>query len=360
MSRFIQIHALTVYAPSNPNRDDTGRPKTARFGDVPRLRISSQALKRAIRLSEPVQGRLEGRLGERTQRIGEIVLEALSDSELDDEKRREIAVSITDVFGKIDEKKLKDKDRPRVQTRQLAFVSPDERAKAVELAKAAAGGEDLPVAKELEKLVLRTADGAADIAMFGRMLADNPEFNREAAVQLAHAFTTHRALVEDDFYTAVDDRKDPEEDVGAGFVGEAGFGSGVFYLYACIDRSLLTDNLAGDEELASRAVAAFVEGLAKSTPSGKRSSFAHQTHASYLLVEKGDQQPRSLAGAFLKPVRAGESGDLLEESVKALSGHREAMAKAYGEPCDEASTMNLAEDESETSLGDVAAFAASS
>ena len=360
MSRFLQIHALTVYSLSNPNRDDTGRPKTARYGDVPRLRLSSQALKRAIRMSDSMQTGLEGHLGERTQRIGEIVLEALAKSDLDDEQQRSIAVQITDVFGKIDKKKLEDKDSPRVQTRQLSFVSPDERAKAVELAMAAAAGESLPSDKELKKLVLRTADGAADIAMFGRMLADNPEFNREAAVQLSHAFTTHRALVEDDYYTAIDDRKESDEDAGAGFIGEAGFGSGVFYLYACIDRRLLLSNLAGDENIASIATAAFVEGLAKSTPSGKRSSFAHQTYASYLLVEKGDQQPRSLAGAFLNPVRPGDSGDLLLESVRRLSTHRDAMVQAYGDACEADLMMDLSDEANATSLEAVTTFAAAS
>jgi len=32
MSRFLQLHFLTVYPPSNPNRDDQGRPKSASFG----------------------------------------------------------------------------------------------------------------------------------------------------------------------------------------------------------------------------------------------------------------------------------------------------------------------------------------
>jgi CRISPR system Cascade subunit CasC len=50
-------------------------------------------------------------------------------------------------------------------------------------------------------------------------------------VQVAHAYTTHRVTVEDDFYTAVDDLKTKAEDAGAGFVGELGFGSGLFYLY---------------------------------------------------------------------------------------------------------------------------------
>src|SRR5208283_2940475 len=100
-------------------------------------------------------------------------------------------------------------------------------------------GEKLPKDKDLAKAVLQTADGAVDIAMFGRMLADNPSFNRDAAVQVAHAFTTNAVEIEDDYYTAVDDLKRKDEDAGAGFVGEAGFGSGVYYFYLCIDRELL-------------------------------------------------------------------------------------------------------------------------
>jgi CRISPR system Cascade subunit CasC len=106
--------------------------------------------------------------------------------------------------------------------------------------------------------------------MFGRMLADDPDFNREAAVQVAHAITTHRVVVEDDYYTAVDDLKRPAEDAGAGFVGEAGFGAGVFYLYICVNRDLLTRNLGGDQGLAKAGIAALVEAAATIAPRGNR------------------------------------------------------------------------------------------
>ncbi|MFG0239533.1 MAG: type I-E CRISPR-associated protein Cas7/Cse4/CasC, partial [Gimesia chilikensis] len=43
MSRFLQLHILTEYPVSNPNRDDLGRPKSALIGGEPRQRISSQA-----------------------------------------------------------------------------------------------------------------------------------------------------------------------------------------------------------------------------------------------------------------------------------------------------------------------------
>ena len=273
MSRFLQLHYLTIYPLSNPNRDDQGRPKSATYGGVPRLRISSQALKRAARLSDAMQNDLQGNLGERTQRIGEAIKQALADG-----------------------------------------------GATVEY------GEPLPSNAELKKLVLRNADGAVDIAMFGRMLADDPDSNREAAVQVSHGLTTHRALVEDDFYTAVDDLKRPSEDAGAGFVGEAGFGSGVFYIYSCIDTALLKENLEGDSELAARATAALAEALATATPAGKRNSFAHQSYASFVMAESGARQPRSLAGAFLKPV-TGE--DLFETSVERLMKTSQAIDKAY-------------------------------
>ena len=338
MTRFIQLHALTIYAPSNLNRDDTGRPKTARFGGAERLRISSQALKRAIRTSPDFRKRLHGHRGERTQRLGEEIRVHLAKKEgISAEAAKEAARRIAEVFGKIKDPKAIDRQGRDISTyiEQLAFVSGEERALAFELADKVANGEKLPEKQnDLIAAVLRKTDTAADIAMFGRMLADNPDYNREAAVQVAHAITTHRVEVEDDFYTAVDDLKKPEEDAGAGFIGELGFGSGVFYLYACIDRGQLARNLGGDEGLASSAIAAFTEGFACASPSGKQNSFAAHSRASYLRVEKGDQQPRSLAAAFFKPVRDDRDHDLLGKSLACLNGDNgliKQMNGAYGD-----------------------------
>lgn len=335
MSHFIQLHYLTIYPPSNPNRDDLGRPKSAVFGGEPRLRISSQAIKRAARISDVMQQALQGHMGERTQRIGEVLRAALIDKGASEDQATDLATKLADVFGKLDAEAAK---KGHIRTRQLAFVSPEEKAFALELAEKALAGEALPDTKDLKKLVLRTADGAADVAMFGRMLADDPDFNREAAVQVSHALSTHRALVEDDFYTAVDDLKTSAEDAGAGFVGDAGFGSGVYYLYACVDVDLLVENLAGDRDLAARAVEALAEALAVSTPSGKRNSFAHQTRAGFIRAEYGCQQPRSLAGAFFKPV----SGDLMAGSVEALTQMADQMTAAYGACADQQVEMNVA------------------
>lgn len=361
MTLFIQLHALTSYPPSNPNRDDLGRPKTATYGDAPRLRISSQAIKRSIRTHPDFAGALDGHLGERTQRLGEIVLAHLRYKGTAEADAMRIAREVGGAFAKI----KPEKDPHPARTEQLAFVSPDERRFALDLASRLAAGKAPPKDKALKALLLRPADGAADIAMFGRMLADAPEFNRDAAAQVAHAITTHRAQIEDDYYTAVDDLKRPSEDMGAGFVGEAGFGSGVFYVYACINRDLLVENLDRDEALADRSIKAFTEAFALASPSGKKNSFANHVRADFLLCERGDRQPRTLAAAFLRPVRARGDEDLMTASINALAKQRAAFERAYGRDWREDRWLNARADdtrppfgEGDVTLADLATFAA--
>jgi len=344
MTHFLQLHLLTFYPPSNLNRDDTGRPKTATVGGAPRLRISSQALKRAWRTSPVFAERLQEHLGLRTQRLGEEIERHLRAGGTAPERALAIARDIAVHFGK----PKPPGDPNPARTEQLAFIAPEERAAALAMADRLAAGENTqPTADQL----LRGADTAADIAMFGRMLADNPRFNREAAVQVAHAITTHRVTVEDDYYTAIDDLKTPEEDAGAGFVGELGFGSGVFYLYACVDTGLLARNLGGDTRLAGDACAALVEAAATVSPKGKQPSFAARARAHYLLAERGSSQPRTLAGAIVAPVR-GE--DLVRASVEALEGWRDKLDCAYGLETEASKVMDVAAGEG--TLADIVEF----
>ena len=347
MSRFLQLHLLTFFPPANLNRDDTGQPKTAVVGGATRLRLSSQALKRAWRTSELFTHALAGHMGVRTQRLGEEVQAHLLARQVSPDRAREVARDIGGVFGKL--KEAADPNPTRIE--QLAFIAPEERSAALALAeRVAASGERI---EKKAAGLLRTADTAADIALFGRMLADDPAYNREAAAQVAHAITTHRVTVEDDYYTAVDDLKKPSEDAGAGFLGEAAFGSGVFYLYLCVDRALLLRNLGGDAqaELAATAIAALTEAAATAAPSGKQNSFAAHGRAHYVLAERGDAQPRTLAGAFSRPV---EGTNLVEDSVKALSAFREALARAYGPASTEHKVMHVGV---EGSLAEIVAFA---
>lgn len=303
-------------------------------------------------MSDPFQQTLKGDLGERTKRLGEVIRKALTDDGIDAAKAREIAESVAKVFGKIEP--VDKKNPERVQGTTLAFISPEERTHALDLARAAAQGAPLPSDKELAKTVLRSAGGAVDIAMFGRMLADNPDFNREAAVQVGHAITTHRAHSEDDFFTAVDDLKTRHEDAGGAHLGEHAFGSGVYYLYACVNTDLLVENLGGDRELARKGLEALARALATATPKGKQNSHAHHPFAGYVLAEVGTGAPRDLTGAFLKPV-AGE--DLLAASVEALEAMRDRIDAAYDSAPARQAVMNVAAGQGK--LGGIAEFAAS-
>ena len=247
-----------------------------------------------------------------------------------------------------------DKDEDPTCIEQLAFVSPEERKRALALADKAVGGNavEAPKADDL----LQPADAAADIAMFGRMLADNPKFNREAAVQVAHAMTTHCAIAEDDYYTAVDDLKsrDEPEDAGAGFVGVQEFGAGVFYLYVCVDRELLLSNLGGASAVRDASLAALAEATATVSPGGKQASFASRARAFYMLGEKGTVQPRSLAAAFLRPVGNDDQG---RQSIEALESFRNRLDAAYGPCADERYTMSV--EQGQGTLDELIAFAMS-
>ena len=338
MADFLQLHFLTAYAPSNLNRDDTGRPKSAVFGGTPRLRVSSQSLKRAWRTSEVFAAKLDGYLASRTQRLGKDVYRRLRDGGMGEDKALATARDVADVFGKLPKE---DADNSTF-IEQLAFISPQEWAEAFALADRAIDGED--IGKPQPGDLLRKTDTAADIAMFGRMLADAPEFNREAAVQVAHALTTHRAVAEDDYYTAVDDLKsrDEPEDAGAGFIGVREFGAGVFYLYICVDRDLLLRNLEETQAVRDASLAALVEAAATVGPSGMQASFASRARAIYVLGEKGASQPRSLAAAFLRPVSGEDQGAL---SVKALENFQARLDRAYGPCADDCYRMNVLTEE---------------
>ena len=347
MTTFVQFHVLTSYGPANPNRDDQGRPKSAMVGGTPRLRMSSQSVKRALRESAFFALDLAGNMGVRTKRLHEKLVEKLIAEGASDKEALAAAEKVAAIFGKLEAPKKG--EEARVAT-TLAFVSPEEWALAEELAAKAVAGEELPKDKDLKKTVLRRADGAVDIAMFGRMLADDADFNRDAAVQVAHSITTHSAQAQEDWFSAVDDLNKAEE-TGAGHLGEIAFGSGVFYQYVCVNCGLLIENLNGDKELAAKGIEALARGLAQSTPRGKQNTFAHHPRAHYILAERGPQAPRDLSGAFFSPVKAQP---WLETSVSALKSTRDAIDAAYGKVWDEARELHVGQG---GTLEEIVAFA---
>ena len=350
MSTFIQLHLLTSYPPSNLNRDDLGRPKTAVMGGKTRLRVSSQSLKRAWRTSALFESAMSGHIGTRTKELGRNLYDRMIEENIKPKDAKEWAKAIAGTFGKL---KGEDKKNPEklvdLEIEQLAHVSPEELNVIDTLVEKLISEERPPEPDELE--LLRHPATAVDIAMFGRMLASSPAFNMEAAVQVAHAITVHDVAVEDDYFTAVDDLNSGEEDMGAGHIGETEFASGLFYLYLCINRDLLIENLGGNKELANKSLAALVEAAAKVAPTGKQNSFASRAYASYILAEKGEQQPRSLSVAYLKPVR-GE--DVLVKAIDEIETKRANMEKSYGLCADGQKAMNA--ETGEGSLADIITF----
>ena len=345
MTRFVQLHLLTSYPPSNLNRDDTGRPKTALVGDANRLRISSQSQKRAWRTSDTFEAALAGHLGTRTKRMGKEVFDALKEGGIAEKPAREWAKDIAKQFGKPKSDKKTENDVD-LEIEQLVHFSPEEQEAIKALVATLVAGKDKPTEDELK--LLSHPRRAVDIAMFGRMLADAAEFNVEAAVQVAHAITVHRAAVEDDYFSAVDDLNKREE-TGAAHIGERGYGAGLFYLYLSIDRELLKKNLGNDETLTARALEALVNAVTKVSPTGMQNSFASRAYASYVLAEKGNHQPRSLAQAFLKPIKPYGDESLFEKSVTALETRYKNFDAVYGSCADKRYTVNV-----ETPAGTIA------
>ncbi|WP_369984069.1 type I-E CRISPR-associated protein Cas7/Cse4/CasC [Thalassolituus sp.] len=335
MSRFIQIHLLTSYPPANLNRDDQGRPKTARMGGYDRLRVSSQSLKRRWRTSEIFEQAMVDNMGTRTKRLGVEVCDALLAAGIKEKQAKDWATEIAGVFGK--------GKKDSLEIEQLVHVSPEERQSIDSLVAKLIEEGRKPEKEELD--LLREKTTAVDIALFGRMLASKPEFNVEAACQVAHAISVHSVVIEDDYFTAVDDLNDGREDAGSSHIGETGFAAGLFYSYICVNRQQLIENLRGDSELADKAIGALIEAAVKVAPSGKQNSFAQQGYASYVLAEAGDQQPRSLAVSYLKPVemRGYGAADYLTQAMDAIRAQKAGFDQAYGACSDRSYELSVSE-----------------
>ena len=196
MSNFIQLHFLTAFPAANLNRDDTGAPKTVMFGGATRLRISSQSLKRAWRISEVFSEQLKKHIGIRTCRIATEAAKIMMDGGVDQKTAVKWAAEIANKLGKA----KKDKDSSSLvntETEQLVHISPEEMEKVRVLAKRLSEEKREPTEEELA--IFQNKNHAVDIALFGRMLASSPKFNVEAACQVAHAIGVSASVIEDDF-----------------------------------------------------------------------------------------------------------------------------------------------------------------
>lgn len=338
MSTFIDIHVLQSVPPSCLNRDDTGSPKSAVYGGVPRARVSSQSWKRAVRLDfrdhvDPKE------MGRRTKRVVEDLERAIL-SQADDlaDSARDLAEkAFTEAGIKVTTPKSKKTDpedgpsRP-AESGYLLFLSAaqlDNLAETIIRIVREEGEGGLKAHKKDLKAILKQ-DNSIDIALFGRMVADDTDLNVDASCQVAHALSTHATAPEFDFFTAVDDAKDAAEgeDAGAGMMGTVEFNSSTLYRFATINVDGLHHNL-GSADATIAAVRQFTQSFIRSMPTGKINTFANRTLPAVIVISLRDDQPVSWVGAFEEPVRK-QDGGFIQPSVKKMMEHGADIDAAYG------------------------------
>lgn len=334
----IQIHMLQNYVPSLLNRDDSGAAKSAYFGGRQRGRISSQCLKRNIRLADSFQQtfRQAGLLADRTKRLPLLVSEALQKMGVEDNIREAIVKRVPEIGQ--ESTKREEKTLDKLETRQLIFIGADEVQKiaqkllAIYDKQGAKKWEGLKI-EEITKELGSSLPKSVDIAMFGRMTTSAAFEDVEAAVQVAHALSTNELTRVYDFFTAVDDLKkaDEEADAGAGMIGDVELNSSTYYKYFNIHWEGLVENLAGDTEVAAKAIIAFLEAAATSQPSGKQNSTAAHQLPDLVLVEISDKNlPINYANAFLLPAQQTYKQTLMQDSISKLNNYAQRLRKAYG------------------------------
>ena len=313
---YVDFHILQTVPPSCINRDDTGSPKTAVYGGVTRARVSSQAWKHAMRAAFAENAQLD--VGKRTKKAAELVkaqILALA-PELDADK---LAKKTLENAG------IKSDDKG---TKALFFMSTAQAKALAELA--VEGCKDKKQYKEALK-----AAPSADMALFGRMVADDPSLNYDAAAQVAHSISTHAVQNEYDYFTAVDDCQ-AEDNAGAGHLGTVEYNSSTLYRYATVNMVELV-HLLGAEK-AAQAVRVFGEAFIRSMPTGKQNSFANRTLPDAVYVTLRQDQPVNLCGAFEKPVRKSEEG-YAEPSKMALKQYAKELYNTFAEAPEQSFTV---------------------
>lgn len=297
---FLDIHAIQTVPPANINRDDTGSPKTAQYGGVTRARVSSQSWKRAIRKHFNENGEIKN-VGIRSLEIVKYIADKII--EIDDSILIEDAKNMAEKT--LNAAKISTTKEQKVKA--LFFIGHNQAKK---LAQAS-------IDKNNNKSYLQgilNENPSIDIALFGRMVADDPSLNEDASSQVAHAISTHAIESEFDFYTAVDDLS-PEDNAGAGMLGTIEYNSSTLYRYANIALHEFKEQL-GDKESMINATKLFVEAFIKSMPTGKINTFANQTLPQAVIVSLRIDRPLNMISAFEEPIKSNDG--YVKKSIEKL------------------------------------------
>ena len=316
---YVDFHVLQTVPPSCINRDDTGSPKTAIYGGVTRARVSSQAWKHAMRQAFVEESLLdEEDVGKRTKKVTELVEKEIAALAPEKDAAKLAKKTLDNAGIKNDEK----------GTKALFFIS---QAQIKALAQLAV--EECADKKEYKK-ALSTAP-SADIALFGRMVADDPSLKFDAAAQVAHSISTHAVQNEYDYFTAVDDCQ-VEDNAGAGHLGTVEYNSATLYRYATVNVMELERPLGAKK--AAEVVRSFGEAFIRSMPTGKQNTFANRTLPDAVYVTIREDQPVNLCGAFERAVRQSTEG-YAEPSKSALQAYAQQLYQSFAEAPAESFTV---------------------
>lgn len=375
MSKFLQFHTLTSYPGTLLNRDDAGFAKTLPFGNATRTRVSSQCLKYHWRHYDGKHAiRKAGDMSIRSRRtFRKKVADDLVDDGFDERLTAAVTFGILEMVrnGDVTKGAIKDNVQPVLESENpleelvidniVVFGKPE-----IEYLKSVAEDTLSALADEEydEDSVAQTRDAIADLlserelrnnlrgisnamgidaAMHGRMVTSDVLAQGDAAVHVAHAITTHEQQREDDYFTAVDELHEEGtggEEAGAALIQSKELTSGLFYSYVVVDVPLLVSNLEGcdrtewqdaDLTLTIDVLQRFLRTITNVSPGAKLSSTAPYAKAEFVMVESGEEQPRTLANAFKEAV---EGDDLLEESVSKLTRYTRDIDEMYGTKVD--------------------------
>ena len=351
---FLQIHFLTSFHATLLNRDDAGLAKRIPFGGAERLRVSSQCQKRHWR--EWLMERTDLPSALRTREFfGREVKLRLVEEGMDESLAHMLTFHLAKaLLTAAGEKDAVDKET--LAMKQPVLFGKPEADFFVWLIQKAAGPGDEQAAKDWLDKQLKNKDAKKNIkalmnqagvhnlaagfegALFGRFVTSDILARLDAPVHVAHAFTTHPLDTEVDFFTVVDDLNKDEE-TGAAHANDMELGAGIFYGYVVVDVPLLVSNLTGcdskdwrdqDHTDARHLMDLLIHAIAQVSPGAKLGATAPYAHAEWLLLEAGEGQPRSLANAYLQPVKPVEGAHPLAQSAQAAADYLTSMESMYG------------------------------
>ena len=331
---FLDVHVLHAVPFSNLNRDNLGTPKQMVYGGATRARISSQCTKRAARLWLEENTQLGQAL--RTRRLPQLVREVLvQQHEFVDVDAVRATVAVFDLAGiKVNTPDEGD-EATKLQGDQLTFTTAEASTALARVI--AAQREDIlsedfkPNKGTKTKLVAPLDAHNPIIALCGRMLAALPETNVDGALQVAHAFTTHTSTLELDYFTAVDDHvQADDEETGAGYIDVGEYTSGVFYRHATVGMRQLAELLDESTPTVAETIGSFVEAFVLAEPTGKQNSANAHTRPDLVAVTIRSDRPVSFAAAFEEPVDVGRKGGYMAASISALCERATSENQMYG------------------------------